>query len=63
MFTVTHDKDFVYSIITVTELTDPITKGNTLQELMYIWANETAIPYLNWFQKFLTSDTVWYLKK
>ena len=62
MFTVTHNKNFVYSLITVTELTEPITKGNTLQELMYIWANETAIPYLNWSQQFLTSDTVWYLK-
>ena len=47
MFSIKHDKNFVYSVITVSELTEPITKGDTLEKLMYIWANWTAIPYLN----------------
>ena len=52
MFSIKHDKNFVYSVITVSELTEPITKGNTLEKLMYIWANGTAIPFIT----FLHSD-------
>ena len=62
MFSIKHDKNFVYSVITVTELTEPITKGNTLEELMYIWANGTAIPYIKHLAYFKTDDVVWYLK-
>ena len=62
MFSITHDKNFVYSVITVSELTQPITKGNTLQELMYVWANMTAIPFIEHLARFKTDDVVWYLK-
>ena len=62
MFTVAYDKNFVYSTIMVSELTQPITKGNTLQELMYIWANVTAIPYIKHLAFFKPDDVVWYLK-
>ena len=51
MFSIKHDKNFVYSVITVSELTEPITEGSTLEELMYIWANHTAIPFIRFLRK------------
>ena len=47
MFVIAHDGLFVYSIITVTEIKGSL-KDETIEELMFIWANQTAIPYLNW---------------
>ena len=51
MFAIAHDGLFVYSIITVTEMKGSL-KDETIEELMFIWANGTAIPYLNhlWVQ-------------
>ncbi len=48
MFEIAHDNCFVYSIINVIGLTKPIFKGEQpIEDLMFIWANQTAIPYLN----------------
>ena len=48
MFQIAHDNCFVYSIINVIGLTKPIFKGEQpIEDLMFIWANQTAIPYLN----------------
>ena len=48
MFQITHNGRFVYSLIKVTKLTKPFFKDETLvRDLMFLWANQTAIPYLN----------------
>ena len=49
MFAIAHDNCFVYSIINIKGLTKPIFKGEQpIEGLMFIWANQTAIPYLDW---------------
>ena len=64
MFQIAHDNCFIYSIINIKGLTKPIFKGEQpIEDLMFIWANQTAIPYLNWMSMFTTDDTVWYLKE
>ena len=62
MFVIAHDGLFVYSIITVTEIKGSL-KDETIEELMFIWANQTAIPYLRNLARFKTDDVVWYLKE
>ena len=59
MFPITHDKHLVYSLIKVRKLTRPLLQGEQLiRDLMLLWANETAIPYLNWMTMFKTDDIV-----
>ncbi len=49
MFTIAHDKHLVYSLIKVKELTKPLFKEEELlEDLMFIWANSTAIPYIEY---------------
>ena len=49
MFQIIHDKHLVYSVIKVTKLTRPIFQENDLIEnLMFLWANKTALPYIKW---------------
>ena len=53
MFQIIHDKHLVYSVIKVTKLTRPIFQENDLIEnLMFLWANETALPYIDWLWNF-----------
>ncbi len=48
MFPITHGKHLVYSLIKVTKLTRPLLQGEQpIEDLMFLWANETAIPYVN----------------
>jgi len=59
MFLINHDKDFVYSTINVTHknrIDDKLT-----EQLMWIWANETAIPYIEHLWRFKTDTTKWYI--
>ena len=51
MFQIAHDGLFVYSLIEITEIKDFL-KEETIEELMFIWANQTAIPYLNYLWNF-----------
>lgn len=62
MFEIAHDGLFVYSIITITEIKGSL-KEETIEELMFLWANQTAIPYIKHLQQFVTDNTVWYLKE
>ena len=47
MFHIAHDNCFAYSIITVREIKSKNWFDNIVEDLMFLWANETAIPYLN----------------
>lgn len=62
MFTIAHDNQFVYSIIEVKNIKTRNWFDKSIEDLMFLWANQTAIPYLNWMKQFITDDTVWYLK-
>ena len=46
MFQITHDRNLVYSLIKVTEIKTSSLKEETIEELMFLWANKTAIPYM-----------------
>lgn len=47
MFRIVHDKHLVYSLIKVSELKKPLLQGEQpLEDLMFLWANKTAIPYI-----------------
>ena len=49
MFPITHDKHLVYSLIKVTKLTEPLLqKEQPIEDLMFLWANTTAIPYIKY---------------
>ena len=53
MFQITHDRNLVYSLIKVTKLTRPILKGRQpVEDLMFLWANKTALPYIKWLWNF-----------
>ena len=45
MFQITHDKHLVYSLIKITEIKVKL-EEETIEELMFLWANKTAIPYM-----------------
>jgi len=60
MFTINHDKNFVYSKILVKH-NNPKINDDLTQKLMWIWANETAIPYIEWMKMFKTDTTKWYI--
>ncbi|KKN22413.1 hypothetical protein LCGC14_0915370 [marine sediment metagenome] len=62
MFQITHDNQFVYSLMRVTELTKSVIKEESIEDLMFLWANKTAIPYLKWMSQFRTDNIDWYLK-
>ena len=62
MFQITHNKTQVYSLITVTH-TRKVISEESIDGLMWIWANKTAIPYITHLKRFLTDNTIWYLKK
>ena len=52
MFEIAHDNCFVYSIIEVSGLSKPLFKGEQpIEDLMFLWANKTAIPYLEYLWK------------
>ena len=53
MFSIIHDRYLVYSLIKVTKLTRPIFKGRQpIEDLMFLWANKTALPYIKWLWNF-----------
>ena len=60
MFAISHDGLFVYSLIEITEIKDFL-KEETIEELMFIWANQTVIPYLN--NLFRDEVSYWMQKK
>ena len=45
MFQIAHDNCLVYSLIKITEIKVKL-KDETIEELMFLWANKTAIPYM-----------------
>jgi len=61
MFLIHHNKHIVYSLIKIRKVKLPINE-NLIRQLMFIWANETAIPYIEWMRRFKTDETKWYLK-
>ena len=52
MFQITHDGLFVYSLIEIREIKGPSLKEETIEELMFLWANKTALPYIKWLWNF-----------
>ena len=49
MFQIIHDKHLVYSLIKVRELKKPLFQGEQpIEDLMFLWANQTAIPYIKY---------------
>ena len=49
MFTITHDQTLVYLLILVKKLKRPIFQGEQpIKDLMFLWANQTAIPYIKY---------------
>ncbi len=51
MFQITHDRNLVYSLIKITEIKVKL-EEETIEELMFLWANKTAIPYIEWLWNF-----------
>ena len=47
MFEIAHDNQFVYSLITVRDIISKNWFDKNIEDLMYLWSNQTAIPYLN----------------
>ena len=45
MFQITHDRNLVYSLIKITEIKAKL-EEETIEELMFLWANQTALPYM-----------------
>ena len=45
MFQIIHDQYLVYSLIKVTEIKVKL-EEETIEELMFLWANKTALPYM-----------------
>jgi len=45
MFQIAHDETFVYSLIKISEIKNSL-KEETIHELMFIWANGTALPHI-----------------
>ncbi len=70
MFQIAHDGLFVYSLIEIREIKGPSLKEETIEELMFLWANKTAIPYIEFvtinhlqtIKMFKPDDITWYLK-
>jgi len=52
MFQITHDRNLVYSLIKVTEIKTSSLKEETIEDLMFLWANKTALPYIKWLWNF-----------
>ncbi len=63
MFQITHNKTLVYSQILVAHPTRKVIGEESIEDLMFLWANKTAIPYLKWIENFKTDNTIWYLKE
>ena len=51
MFQITHDRNLVYSLIKITEIKAKL-EEETIEELMFLWANKTALPYIKWLWNF-----------
>ena len=64
MFQIIHDKHLVYSLIKVSKLTRPLLQGEQpIEDLMFLWANKTAIPYIKHLWNFRTDNSYWFLKE
>ena len=51
MFQITHDRNLVYSLIKITEIKTKL-EEETIEDLMFLWANKTALPYIKWLWNF-----------
>ena len=51
MLQITHDKHLVYSLLKITEIKTKL-EEETIEDLMFLWANKTALPYIKWLWKF-----------
>ena len=59
---ISHDRK-VYSLIKVTELTKPVfSEEGVIEELIFLWANKTAIPFIKHLERFITDDVDWVIK-
>jgi len=61
MFLIAHNKQFVFSTIIVSAKKLPL-EEMTIHQLMFLWANEAAIPHINRLRFLKDDNTAWYIK-